>query len=215
MSADAGAESFFALCDILVCAFLSAPSADRPDLRLGGDLPGIPSFLEFSAAGHLDPLMLLGLLAGLDLWESGHRELSALAWAGAALVKVVPIVLLPWLILRRPRAAALFVAVVALGLLPALPGLQAALAGTSENGMAAFASGWLANPSLHAFVSSILSSESSSRVFLSLAVAATSVPWARFCGDGGATSQGCCSPYSWPAQSSSPGMSSGLYRWPC
>lgn len=186
VSADAQAQKgFFALCDLLVCALLM-----RLLRRRGLTAAWVALYawhplviVEFSAAGHLDPLMMLGLLIGLDLWESGRHELSAFIWATAALVKVVPIVLLPWLILRRPRAAALFIAVVALGLLPALPSLQAALAGARENGIAAFASGWLANPSLHAVLSSALSSESLSRILLAAAVAALSLPWARFCGE--------------------------------
>lgn len=189
VSTDARAQkSFFALCDLLVCALLMRLLRRRGLTCAWAAIYAWHPLVvvEFSAAGHLDPLMILGLLTGLDLWESGRRELGAIAWAAAALVKVVPIVLLPWLILRRPRAAGVFVAVVALGLLPALPGLQSALAGTSENGMAAFASGWLANPSLHAFVSSLVSSESSSRILLAAAVAAMSLPWAIFCGEDGA-----------------------------
>jgi|CXWL01.1.fsa_nt_gi hypothetical protein len=189
VSADARAQKgFFALCDLLVCALLMRLLRRRGLTSAWAALYAWHPLVivEFSAAGHLDPLMILGLLAGLDLWESERRDLGALAWAAAALVKVVPILLLPWLILRRPRAAALFVAVFALGLLPALPGLQAALARTSENGMAAFASGWLANPSLYAFVSSMISPEYSGRILLAVAVAAMSLPWARFCGEDGA-----------------------------
>jgi hypothetical protein len=189
VSVDARAQKgFFALCDLIVCAVLMRLLHRRGLTCAWAALYAWHPLVvvEFSAAGHLDPLMILGLLAGLELWESGRRELGVLAWAAAALVKVVPIVLLPWLILRRPRAAAMFAAVVALGLLPALPGLQAALAGTRENGMAAFASSWLANPSLYAFLSSLIASESASRALVVLAVAAMSLPWARFCGEDGA-----------------------------
>lgn len=185
LSPDARAQKgFFALCDLAVCALLLRLLRRR----------GLPAAwaavyawhplvaVEFAAAGHLDSLMMLGLLAGLDLWESERHELAASVWAAAALVKVVPIVILPWLLLRRPRAAAVFAIVLAAGLVPALPGLRAALAGAPGSGISAFTAGWLANPSLHALLGLVWPSESGRRLFLAAALAAASVPWARRCG---------------------------------
>lgn len=186
VTTDARAQKgFFALCDLLVCALLM-----RLLLRRGLSTAWAALYawhplviVEFSAAGHLDSLMILGLLAGLDLWESGRRELGALAWAAAALVKVVPVVLLPWLLLRRPRSAALFLIATAIGSIPAAPGLSAALHVVPESGIAAFASDWLANPSLYAVLSSYVESATTLRFLLVAAVGAFSLFWAHRCGD--------------------------------
>lgn len=185
VSSDARAQKFFfALCDLLVCALLM-----RLLRRRGLTCAWAAVYawhplviVEFSAAGHLDSLLILALLAGLDLWESGRRELGALAWAAAALVKVVPIVLLPWLLLRHRRSAALFIIAVAMGLIPAAPGLSAALRAAPESGIAAFTSDWLANPSLYAVLSGLVESAGARRLLLAAAVASFSLPWARRCG---------------------------------
>ncbi|PIR15251.1 MAG: hypothetical protein COV48_15390 [Elusimicrobia bacterium CG11_big_fil_rev_8_21_14_0_20_64_6] len=184
-SIDARAQKgFFALCDLLACALLMRLLRRR---NLSSAWAAIYAWhplviVEFSAAGHLDSLMILGLLAGLELWESGRRELGVSAWAAAALVKVVPVVLLPWLLLRHPRFAALFFAAAAIGLLPAAAGLVAALSAAPESGIAAFAASWLANPSLYAILSSVVESETARRLLPAAAVFAFSFPWARRCG---------------------------------
>lgn len=186
VSPDARAQkAFFALCDLLVCFLIMGLLARRGRSRAWAALYAWHPLvaLEFSAAGHLDSLMLLALLAGLELWERGRRDLGALAWAAAALVKVVPVVLLPWLFLRRPRAAALFLAAAAVGLLPALPGLHAAAQAAPDSGIAAFASGWLANPSLYALLSPFVASSAARRVLLACAVGAFCLIWARRSGD--------------------------------
>ncbi|TBR22261.1 DUF2029 domain-containing protein [bacterium] len=143
-------KTFFSTCDFLVCLILLRLLKRR---RLSAGWAAVYAWhplvaVEFSAAGHLDSLMLLGVLAGIDLWESRWRRTAALAWAAAFLVKVAPIVALPWLARRRPRSALLFLGVVALGALPALPAVLAALGNEPASGPHAFASGWLANPSL-------------------------------------------------------------------
>lgn len=184
--ADARAQkAFFALCDLFVCFLLMGLLARRGLSRAWAALYAWHPLvvLEFSAAGHLDSLMILALLAGLEFWETGRRELGVLAWAAAALVKVVPIVLLPWLLLRRPRSAALFLAVVAAGLIPALSGLHAAAHAAPDSGIAAFASGWLANPSLYALLSPIVPSPGARRAILACAVGAFCLLWARRSGD--------------------------------
>jgi len=186
VSPDARAQkAFFAFCDLLVCALLM-----RLLRRRGLSVAWAAVYawhplvvVEFAAAGHLDSLMMLAMLVGLDLWETDRPNGAALAWAAAALVKVVPVVILPWLLLRRPRAAALFLAVVAVGLTPALPGLTAALSGTSGSGIAAFSSGWLANPSLYALLAPLIESSATRRVILAALLVFVSLPWARRCGD--------------------------------
>lgn len=188
-SSDARAQkAFFSLCDLLACALLMRLLRRR---NLSAVWAVVYAWhplvlVEFSAAGHLDSLMILGLLAGLDFWESGPRGLGATVWAAAALVKVAPIILLPWLFLRRPRYAALFLAVICVGLIPAVPGLAAALHAAPESGIAAFASEWQANSSLYAVLWLFVKSESARRFILVAAVGAFSLPWARRCGEAAA-----------------------------
>lgn len=186
VSPDARAQKgFFSLCDLAICALLL-----RLLRRRGLPVAWAAVYawhplvvVEFAGAGHLDSLMMLGLLAGFDLWESERQESAAVVWAAAALVKVVPIVVLPWLLMRRPRAAAVFATVVAGGLLPALPGMRASLMNASQSGISAFASGWLANPSLYSLLGLAWPSESGRRLLLAAALSAASIPWARHCRD--------------------------------
>lgn len=185
VSVDARAQKgFFALCDLLVCVLLMRLLRRRGLSTAWTALYAWHPLVivEFSAAGHLDSLMILGLLAGLELWESGRRELGALAWAAAALVKVVPVVLLPWLLLRHPRSALLFIVFLAIGVIPAAPGLSAALRTLPESGIAAFASDWLANPSLYAVMTTFIESPAARRLLLTVGVGAFSLFWARRCG---------------------------------
>lgn len=184
VSVDARAQKgFFAICDLLVCVLLMRLLRRRKLTAAWAALYAWHPLVivEFAAAGHLDSLMILGLLAGLELWESGRRELGALAWAAAALVKVVPVVLLPWLLLRYPRSALLFIIFTAIGVIPAAPGLSAALRALPESGITAFASDWIANPSLYAVLSTCVKSEAARRLLLASAVGAFSLFWARRC----------------------------------
>ncbi|MBI2384653.1 MAG: DUF2029 domain-containing protein [Elusimicrobia bacterium] len=186
VTADARAQKgFFSLCDLLACVLLMRLLRRRGlSVAWAAVYAWHPLVLvEFSAAGHLDSLMILGLLAGLDLWESGRRGIGAAVWAAAALVKVVPIVLLPWLFLRRPRYAVVFLSVACFGLIPVVSGLAAALHAVPESGIAAFASDWLANPSLYAALSTLVESPSLRRLLLVLIVITFSLPWARRCGE--------------------------------
>lgn len=178
-------KAFFSLVDLLCCALLMRLLKRR---GLGVAWAALYAWhplvaVEFSAAGHLDSLMILGLLGGIDLWETGRRDAAALAWAVAALVKVVPVVVLPWLLLQRPRAALAFFVVVAVGLLPVASELAEAAAGMPGNGIAAFASDWLANPSLFAAVAAVAGSPATARLAAGAAVLAFSLFWARRAGD--------------------------------
>ncbi len=174
-------KGFFALCDLLVCALLMRLLRRRGRSSAWAALYAWHPLVvvEFSAAGHLDSLLIMGLLAGLELWESGRRGLGAAAWAAAALVKVVPVVLLPWLLLRHRRFAALFLLIAGLGMIPALPGLTAVMRASPDSGIAAFASGWLANPSLYALLSPLVESPAARRILLASAVAVFGFFWAR------------------------------------
>jgi hypothetical protein len=70
-------------------------------------------------AGHYDPLMLLLLAGGGWAFERGRFRAAAALLAGAILSKTVAVLLLPWLLLRRPREALLVaVPVVVAGYLP-------------------------------------------------------------------------------------------------
>lgn len=74
-----------------------------------------------ASAGHLEPLALLPLACAGIAWARA-RPLACGALLGlAALAKLFPILLLPWLAARRPRAALLgFAPVFALGWMPFL-----------------------------------------------------------------------------------------------
>ena len=178
-------KAFFSLVDLLCCALLLRLLRRR---GLGPAWAALYAWhplvaVEFSAAGHLDSLMTLGLLGGIDLWETERRDGAALAWAAAALVKAVPVVIFPWLLLHRPRAALIFAASVVAGLLPTASDLARAVAGLPGNGLAAFASDWLANPSLYAAASAVCGSAPTARLASATAIFAFTAFWATRAGD--------------------------------
>ncbi len=73
---------------------------------------------SFGIDGHVDSLMLL--LMALMVWAmlAGRWAWAGVALGGAIATKLMPLILLPWLILRKPRAAIAAMAVVALCYLP-------------------------------------------------------------------------------------------------
>jgi hypothetical protein len=173
-------KAFFSLVDIFCCALLLRLLRRR---GLGPAWAALYAWhplvaVEFSAAGHLDSLMTLGLLGGIDLWETERRDAAALVWAAAALVKAVPVIVFPWLLVRRPRAALVFAAAVAAGLLPTASDLALAAEGLPGNGLAAFASDWLANPSLYAAAAAVCGSAATARLASAAAVFAFTGFWA-------------------------------------
>jgi hypothetical protein len=101
-------------------------------LRATGRPPGwailyawCPLAVASVAVGHVEPLMLVCVAGGAWAWEA-RRPYAAAALLGAAvLAKTVAVLCVPWLILRRPRAAlATLIPVLLLGYLPYLtPGL--------------------------------------------------------------------------------------------
>lgn len=84
-----------------------------------------PVAIASAAGGHVDVWMLLFVAACGWAYERGHPWRAALLLAASALAKVVAVLLLPWFLLRRPRAGALALAIVAVGL--AVPGLLPSL----------------------------------------------------------------------------------------
>ncbi len=79
-----------------------------------------PVVVASAAAGHVDPLMLVFLVVFAWAWERRAFDWAAAGLAAAILSKTVAALLLPWVLLRRPRLAAPIAAVVALGYLPFL-----------------------------------------------------------------------------------------------
>jgi hypothetical protein len=107
--------------------------------------------VETAGSGHLDGIAVASLVLALLAWERGH---SGLGWAGlGALVKLLPLALLPALWRRRP---ALLAGIVALAVLPVLPFWEAGPA--LLDGLAAYASRWRFNASLFALLEAALGS---------------------------------------------------------
>jgi len=96
--------------------------------------------IEYSGSGHNDPLAMLGLAVALMLADSRPGR-SALAFAGGALVKLGPLVALPFLWRRWPWGARA-VALVALAV-----GLASywALTRGPESGLTAYLGSWRNN----------------------------------------------------------------------
>jgi hypothetical protein len=101
-------------------------------LRRAGQPPGAailyawsPVAVASAAGGHMDPWMLLFLAGAGWAYDAGRARAAALLLAAAILAKAVALLLLPWLFLRRPRAAAWAGGLAAAGLL--VPGLLGSL----------------------------------------------------------------------------------------
>jgi len=72
--------------------------------------------------GHIEPLMLLCLAGCLWAWSRERAYLAAALLGCAVLAKTVAVLLLPWFLLRRPKAVLVaFAPVVLLGYAPYLP----------------------------------------------------------------------------------------------
>ncbi len=80
-----------------------------------------PVALASGATGHVDVLMAGALVGFAWAWESERSRLAAACLGLAVLSKTVAVLLVPWLLLRRPRAVLTgAVPVLALGVLPYL-----------------------------------------------------------------------------------------------
>jgi len=98
------------------------PARDLTLLRWSGTLLSLKFILAVFENQGYDLLALPLLLVGLRGLTSGRDDLAGLSFGTAAALKVTPLLLLPWLLLRRRfRAAAMFVvALVVLSILPDL-----------------------------------------------------------------------------------------------
>ena len=96
--------------------------------------------LEYAGSGHHDPTGILWLVVALA-WLESRPLLSAAAFAAAVLVKLVPLVALPFLFVRWPwRARALALVLVAAGL-----GVFLARATGPASGLEAYSARWRNN----------------------------------------------------------------------
>jgi hypothetical protein len=107
---------------------------------------------EYAGSGHHDPTALVWLVLALALAEK-RPVLSALAWSAAVLVKLFPLVALPFLIRDWPWRARV-VAVISAG---AGLGVFAAHALGPASGLAAFATTWRNNDSLFGIAAAVFS----------------------------------------------------------
>lgn len=122
-----GFRNLFLALDLAVVALLLGWPRARPHAHI---YAWSPLAVASAAAGHLDPLMLLFLVASGWAWESGRRGAAAAALGLAILAKTMAVLLLPWMLIRtRNRQRIGLLLVVALGYLPyAGPGLFTSLA---------------------------------------------------------------------------------------
>lgn len=137
--------------------------------------------VEFAGSGHLDSLMLFFLILGLYLLERGKADAGAAALAAAAMAKLTPLVMIPWLTAQgRKRTALVYLGVIIACAAPFVPGLREAYRQGRPlfTGARAYASGWLANPGLFAFLGLALPNPALRKALLGGVLVALSVPWA-------------------------------------
>lgn len=128
----AGFKTIFIVIDLITIGLIAAT------LRAVGQPPErvivyawhpLPIF-EFSGSGHIDALMICFIAIALWARVRGKFGLAGFALAGATLVKLVPIVLLPAFYKRWDRKLPItFAATLALGYLPYLLGAGARVLG--------------------------------------------------------------------------------------
>ncbi|MBI5631305.1 MAG: DUF2029 domain-containing protein [Elusimicrobia bacterium] len=178
--AQKGAFVFFDLLTIwLLMRFLSArgQSAAWATLYAWHPLPVI----EFAGSGHLDPLMMFAMLAGLYLLERG-RPLAGCAVLGlSAMAKLAPLVMIPWVLVQRRRGPALaYFGVIALCVAPFAGDLWEAYRQGLPMfvGMRAFASEWLTNPGLFSLAIAVIADPAARRIAFAAALGTLSIPWA-------------------------------------
>lgn len=137
--------------------------------------------IEFAGSGHLDALMLFFLISGLYLLEKERPVAGSAALAAAAMAKLVPLVMIPWIVAQgRKRLILVYFGTLAACALPFLPGLwEASRQGLPLlTGARAYAEGWLANPSLFAISGLAVSDQSLRKFLMGGVLVALSIPWA-------------------------------------
>ena len=107
--------------------------------------------LEYAGSGHHDPTGILWLVVALA-WLDSRPLLSAAAFAAAVLVKLVPLLALPFLLVRWPwRARALALALLAAGL-----GMFLARARGPASGLEAYSAHWRNNELAFHYLAALL-----------------------------------------------------------
>lgn len=137
--------------------------------------------VEFAGSGHLDPLMMFGMLAGLYLIEKKRPTAGCALLGLSAMAKLVPLVMIPWVLVQRRRVGVLaYFGVIALCAAPFARDLwEAHWQGLPILvGMRAFAAEWLTNPGLFSLTLAVLPDPASRRIAVAAVLAALSVPWA-------------------------------------
>lgn len=176
-------KALFALFDLLTAWLLMRW------LRSRGRSPGWAALyawhpltaVEFAGAGHLDSLMIFALTAGLYLAERGWAAAAGAALGAAAMAKLAPLILIPWMLVqKRWRMALSFFGVLLVCIAPYIPELWAAhLDGRPLfTGLKAYASRWLANPSLYALAGLALPDPTMRKVLFAAVLVLLSAPWA-------------------------------------
>lgn len=136
--------------------------------------------IEFSGSGHNDSLMLAFLFIGFWLYETGRSRTAAVGWGAAALSKFIPLVMVPWLFLRRRwMLPVLFGLTLAAGVLPYMSGFNSMVtAPFSSSGVGAYVKDWVFNPSLYAAVKAILGGATAGKIFLGVLLIGFAFWWA-------------------------------------
>lgn len=138
--------------------------------------------LEFASSGHIDSLMIFLLLTGCWLYGRGRKGRAAGVFGLAVLAKWIPLVMAPWLALRgRLRDTAIFIAVIALFLLPFASGLVAS-ALSLRHGASVGVGGvhdWVFNAGLYAALAPLIVNPWLRKIVLGAALISFSVWWAR------------------------------------
>jgi hypothetical protein len=142
--------------------------------------------VEFAGSGHHDPTAMVWLVAAL-LWAERRPTLSALALTAGVLVKLAPLVALPFLARRWPwRARALSALTLGIGLL----GFWRLTRG-SDSGLGAYARSWSNNELAFALVERLAGDPGLARgLALALLLAALGVIALRVRGTAAATRAG-------------------------
>jgi hypothetical protein len=142
--------------------------------------------IEFASSGHNDSLMIFFLVLTLFLISEGKKAASGVAWGLAALSKLIPFVLVPWVVVQKNhRMGAAFVATVVAGCLPFSnvlfdPALRSA---PYISGVTSYATDWVFNPSLYGILALMTSNRALVKVILGLVLVVFSFYWAARCRD--------------------------------
>lgn len=111
--------------NVVLCLDVAVVALILRWLRSTGRRPGWAAIYAWSplavgtaATGHLDPLMLLTLVGFLWAFERGARGSAGVLLGLSVLAKLVPALLLPFVLLRSRRVATVAVATVVAGYLP-------------------------------------------------------------------------------------------------